>query len=415
MGCTVAVEFVPTASGTRSGSFSITDTAGTQTASLTGVGLLPATDALAPITLSFAAQQLNTASTGQQVTLTNSGDASLTGIAAAIASGDFTVINGCGNSLAGHSTCAMTVAYVPKSVGPGTGVLTVTDTYRSQTVALTGTGVAPAGVSLSPASGMTFAATGVGLSTSPQTVTLTNNGGMTLAIQSIATAGDFSIVAASNTCGATLAPGAACAMQIAFLPTAAGARAGSLIVTDSAGTSPQSLQLTGTGIDFALNANGSTTQTIVAGAQAVYPLLLTSVAGVPGTVAFACTGAPAYSTCVITPSSSALGGTSTVTVTVATDIAAVHPPGQRPLVWFAMLLPLGLIGFGRRHLRGLGAVGLFCTIVVLGGCAVSRVIPLTDTGGGGSATPTPSGTYNLVVSGTSAGLTRSVGLTLVVQ
>ena len=63
------------ASGARSGTFSITDDAGTQTASLSGIGTSPATDALAPLALTFAAQQLNTASAAQQVTLTNSGDA----------------------------------------------------------------------------------------------------------------------------------------------------------------------------------------------------------------------------------------------------------------------------------------------------------------------------------------------------
>ena len=183
VGCTVAVEFVPTASGTRVGSFSITDSVGTQTASLGGLGLLPATDAIAPLSLSFAAQQLNTASATQQVTLTNSGDAALMLIAAQISSGDFTVVNGCGSSLNGHSTCAMLVAFVPKNVGVSAGVLTVVDAYRSQTVVLGGSGIAPAGVSLSPVTAMTFAATGVGLSAAVQTVTLTNNGGMALMIR----------------------------------------------------------------------------------------------------------------------------------------------------------------------------------------------------------------------------------------
>jgi hypothetical protein len=202
-------------------------------------------------------------------------------------------------------------------------------------------------------------------------------------------------------------------MQILFAPTVAGARVGSLVVTDSAATSPQSLALTGMGVDFAVNANGSTAQTIAAGKQAVYPLLLTSMAGVPGNVLFACAGAPAYSTCVVTPSSVALGGTTPVTVTVATNIAAVHWPAERTMVWFAMVLPVGLIGWRRR--RMLGVIAMVCCVVMLSGCMASRIIPLTGTGGGGSTVPTPSGTYNLTVSGTSAGLSRSVGLTLIVQ
>jgi hypothetical protein len=421
VGCTVSVVFQPTASGTRNGTFSVTDSVGTQTVSLTGMGVLPATDALAPIMLTFAAQQLNTVSATQQVTLTNAGDAALTGIAAGIASGDFTVVNGCGNSLAGHSTCGLLVAFVPKSVGAGTGVLSVTDTYRSQTVALGGVGVAPAGVSLSPVAMTAFAATGVGLTAAAQTVTLTNNGGMSLLIQSIGVSGDFAVVgiAGSNTCGSSLAVGASCSAQIVFMPTAAGTRVGSFMVVDNAGSSPQSLQLTGMGVDFALAANGNTTATIAAGGQAVYPLLLTSAAGVPGTVAFACTGVPAHAVCTVNPTSAGLGGTATVTVTVATSVAGagLRWPviSGREMVWVCGLLPLGLLGLGRRRARRLGPIVVICCIAMMAGCSASRIIPDTSAGGGSAGTPTPSGAYNLLVSGTAAGLTRSVGLTLVVQ
>jgi hypothetical protein len=419
VGCTVSIAFKPTASGTRTGTFSITDSAGTQTASLTGMGTQPATDALAPLSLSFAAQQLNTQSAMQQVTLTNSGDVALTLIAAQIASGDFTVVNGCGNSLNGHSSCALLVAFVPKSVGAGVGVLTVTDQLRSQTVTLNGTGVAPAGVSLSPLGGMSFAATGVGLTAAAQTVTLTNNGGLPLVIQSFAVTGDFAIVAGSNTCGVSLAANAACSARIVFAPAAAGVRVGSLTVVDNAAGSPQSVQLTGTGVDFALAANGSTTATIAVGSQAVYGLLLTSATGLPGTVAFTCAPLPAHATCMVNPATAALGGTATITVTVATSVvgASLRWPGERQVVWFAGLLPFGLLVLGRRSVRRMGVAAMLgCVLMMVTGCAASRVIPETSGSSPvGPAIPTPAGSYNVVVSGSSAGLVRSVGLTLIVQ
>jgi hypothetical protein len=419
VGCTVAIGFKPTASGTRAGSLTITDSAGTQTAALSGLGVLPATDSLTPGALTFGAQQLNTSSAAQAVTLTNSGDAALVLIAAQVTSGNFTVVNGCGNSLNGHSSCSMLVAFDPAVVGPGMGVLTVTDEYRAQTVALTGTGVAPAGVSLSPVSTMTFAATGVGLDAASQTVTLTNNGGVLLVIQSIAESGDFSVVPGSNTCGISLAAGASCSLQITFVPTAAGPRTGTLTMVDSAASSPQSLQLTGTGVDFSLAANGSTAQSITAGGEAVYPLLLSSLASLSGTVTFACAGVPAYSTCLVNPATGALGGSETISVTVATDVALMRPverPGtHHPAAWLAALLPLGLLGLVRARRRTCLTAVAGC-VMMLAGCQASRLIPLTDTtGSGSSTTPTPSGTYNLTVSGMSAGLTRSVGLTLVVQ
>jgi hypothetical protein len=416
VGCTVAVAFAPTASGARTGSLSVTDSVGTQTAALTGSGLLPATDGLSPLSLSFGAQLLNTTGATQQVVLTNSGDAALLLIAAQITSGDFTVVNGCGSSLAGHSSCSLVVAYVPKSVGAETGVLAVADQYRSQNVTLSGTGVAPAGVSLSPVGGVTFAATAVGTTAAAQAVTISNHGGVSLTIQSLVTSGDFAVVAGASTCGASVAAGAQCTVQIVFSPTAAGARGGTLTLTDSAAGSPQSLALAGTGVDFTLSANGATTVTIPAGGQAVYPLLLSSATGVPGTVSFGCTGAPAYSTCTVTPGNVALGGTSTVSVTVLTESARLEMPlGRGAQYWLAGLLPLGLLGWRRRRWAGLA---LLVCLVAVAGCGTSRLIPESTTGSGGGGTggtPTPSGTYNLVASGTSAGLTRSVALTLMVQ
>jgi len=416
VGCTIALSFAPTASGARTGSFTLTDSAGTQTASLSGAGLLPATDALSPLILSFAPQQLNTASPAQPITLTNNGDAALTLIAAQIVSGDFTVVNSCGNSLIPHSTCALLVTFAPKSVGPGSGVLTLSDQYRSQNVTLNGSGVAPAGVSLSPLSTLTFAATGVALGAAPQTVTLTNNGGLPLLIQSIASTGDFTLPAATNTCGATLPPATACTLQVLFTPTAAGPRTGILTVADNASSSPQTLQLTGTGIDFTLNANGSTSATLSAGAQAVYPLLLSSIAGLPGSVSFTCAPLPAHATCAVNPAAPALGATTAISVTLSTSVAGaeLHLPGQQPLAWLAGLLPLGLLALRRRTLRRLGTVALLSLSLL--GCGTSRLIPSTEnSSSGGPAAPTPAGAYNLIVSGSGAGLTRSVALTLIVQ
>ncbi len=422
VGCTVAIAFQPTANGTRTGTLTVTDSAGTQTASLTGFGVQPATDALAPLALTFGSQQLNTASTTQAVLLTNTGDAALTLIAAQITSGDFTVVNSCGNSLIGHSTCSLLVAFVPKSVGAGAGVLTVFDVYRSQTVLLNGTGVAPPGVSLSPESAIAYGAIGVGLGSAAQVVTLTNNGGLPLSIQSITVAGDFAVVAGSNTCGASLAPSTACTLQLVFVPGAIGARTGSLTVVDNAVNSPQTLLLAGAGIDFALNPNGNTTATVGAGMSAVYPLILTSAAGTPGTVTFTCGPVPAHATCTVIPANPSLGGATTISATVATSVAGAALqwpaiPDNPQRVWLVGLIPCGLLPLAlrRKRLRRVASFALLVCVLFALGCGVSRIIPLANQGEGGTTAPTPSGTYNLVVSGTSAGLTRSVNLTLIVQ
>ncbi len=248
--------------------------------------------------------------------------------------------------------CSINVAFEPKNVGTISGQLAVSDQYRTQTVTLNGIGVAPPGVSLSPFSTVTFPATGVGVTSAAQTVTLTNNGGVPLLVQSIVIAGDFVIVPGTNTCGGTVAVSAACTMQIAFVPTVGGPRAGTLTVTDNAANSPQTLSLVGSGIDFTLDPNGGTSLTIANGQNAVYPLLLSSAANVTGTVSFTCTGAPANSTCNVTPSSVALGNATTVSVTVLTGVSSTArtswPSVNRPnMFWLATLLPLSFVALSQ--------------------------------------------------------------------
>jgi hypothetical protein len=418
VGCTVSVTFTPTGAGARTGTLTVIDSVGTQVATLSGSGQAPATDTLAPLSLSFAAQQISTASAAQQVMLTNTGDEALTSIATQV-TGDFSVVNGCGASLPGHSTCALSVTYVPKSVGAESGVLTVVDALRTQTVSLSGTGLAPPGVSLTPTSGLTFAATPVGQTTATQTVTLTNNGGVALALSGFAATGDFA--ASANTCAMSVAADASCTVQVSFTPTAGGTRTGSLTFTDNAAGSPQSVPLSGVGIDFSVVPDGPATMTVASGQTATYLLLLSAAAAVPGSATFTCTGEPKTTTCTVSPATAALdtaGGT-VVTVTIATGVATgalelPKMPWDGPAVWLALVFPVGL---AVRRRRGLMVLLVGAILLGAGGCStIGRTIPPSGTGGGGGTTvTTPSGSYGIVVSGTSAGLVRTVNLTLVVQ
>jgi hypothetical protein len=207
-----------------------------------------------------------------------------------------------------------------------------------------------------------------------------------------------------------------------FAPTVGGPRAGTLTVTDIAPNSPQTLSLTGSGVDFTLDPNGGTSLTIVNGQNAVYPLLLSSAANIPGTATFTCTGAPANSTCNITPSTVALGTTTTISVTVLTGVSSTAQ-SSRPqinrsgMVWLATLLPLGLLVVGRSRRSWLASSVLLGCLVVATGCGAGRAIPL-QSGSNPNPTPvpiTPAGTYTIVASASSGGLTRAVNLTLIVH
>jgi hypothetical protein len=244
--CTISVTFTPSATGTRTASLSIADNAGSspQTVPLTGTGT--ATVFVNPTSLAFPTQVLGTSSTAQNVTLTNAGATTLTITSIAFSGAnatDFSQTNNCGTSLAGNSTCTISVVFKPININHRSATLTITDSAGTQTVTLSGTSTA---ASFSPTS-LTFAAQTVGTTSAAQTITMSNaSGGTSISITSltITTGSDF---AQTNTCGTSLLPKKSCTISVTFTPTATGTRSASVSVTDNAGSSPQTIPLTGTG------------------------------------------------------------------------------------------------------------------------------------------------------------------------
>ena len=138
--CTLSVTFTPTASGSRSGSLLIQDDAsgGSHGITLQGIGFGPGI-ALSPSSLNFSGVSVGTSSTAQTVTLTNTGNASLT-ISNLQVSGPYTQTNNCLATLASGSSCVTNIIFSPTSSGTQSGTLTVADSAQGgmQTVSLTG-------------------------------------------------------------------------------------------------------------------------------------------------------------------------------------------------------------------------------------------------------------------------------------
>jgi len=101
-------------------------------------------------------------------------------------------------------------------------------------------------VQVSPGS-LTFGSQTVGTSSAAQAVTLTNTGEGAIAISAVSVAADF---AQTNNCPASLGAGSNCSYQVVFTPTAAGSRTGTLSITTTASTTPQTVSLTGTGVSY---------------------------------------------------------------------------------------------------------------------------------------------------------------------
>ncbi len=126
--CNLVLRFTPAAVGTRTGRVTIIDDAPTspQTITMSGAGALGQIS-LSPTSLTFVSQGVGTTSDAQTVTVTNSGDASVT-ILSVTASGDFTPTNNCtGPVAAGGSSCTITVTFTPSATGTRTGALVIVD------------------------------------------------------------------------------------------------------------------------------------------------------------------------------------------------------------------------------------------------------------------------------------------------
>jgi Bacterial Ig domain/Carboxypeptidase regulatory-like domain/Abnormal spindle-like microcephaly-assoc'd, ASPM-SPD-2-Hydin len=97
---------------------------------------------VSPSSLSFAAQNVGSASPAQTVQVTNNNTGAAATLSSVAASGDFAQSNNCGSSIAAGASCAVSVTFTPAATGTRSGTLTLTDSASNspQTVSLSGTG-----------------------------------------------------------------------------------------------------------------------------------------------------------------------------------------------------------------------------------------------------------------------------------
>ncbi len=219
------------------------------TSTLEGNGVMPAVT-LSQTAVAFGDRTIGSPSAPYTVVLRNTGTDTLN-VTSIEADGEFAVTDACGAAVDVGAECDLSVVFSPTVVGDASGTVTITDDASDspQTVALTGTGIAPgsADVSLSKTE-VDFGAQTVGTLSDAEPVTLTSDGTVDLTITSIAASGDFT---QTNVCGAVMVPTSTCNLEIKFAPTAAGPLTGTVTITDNATDSPQTITLSGTGIEAA--------------------------------------------------------------------------------------------------------------------------------------------------------------------
>jgi len=421
--CSLQVTFTPTTNGLRTGTFTASDGVETHSVQLSGIGLFPATDTLSVTVLTFPNTQLGTRSASQAVLVTNSGDATLA-LIVPLTNGPFSTANGCGASLGGHLSCTMAVSFVPATVGPATGTLTINDTIsfvqHTQVVTLSGQGTPPPQAYTAP-SNIDFGPYALSIATPPQIVTVSNPGSS--AISNLAPnilGSDFSI--ASNTCADSLNPGASCQIGLVFTPSVIGNRQGTLTVQGSGASfgEPLIVSLTGSGEDFQFNVSGPTTATITSGQTAPFQFNVTPNGASTGSLSVTCSGAPVNATCTVNPASLSLasGAGGSFKVSVATGVNATTASFAERRSWLgaaalAALCPLLLLRGERRRRFGLLLVALAllgspiaCGVSASGAKLAQNAI---------IAGQTPSGSYPITITVSFPGKQLTATVTVIVQ
>ncbi len=436
--CTLSVSFAPNALGSDSGSISIADDAAgsPHVISVSGVGT-GAVAALAPASLTFGTLPVGTASAQQIVTLSNSGNTSLT-IGGIYVSGDFSQTNNCGTSLTANASCRIQIIFTPTATGARSGVLSITDNAvsahhitgdsvieSSQTVALSGTGQAAIGITLS-ATTLTFVGVVLDSSSGSQSITLTNHAIKSATVSNVSVTGDFS---QTNNCSTVAVSGGTCSVTVKFVPSASGVRVGTLAISTSVGL--ETVSLSGTGLDFSL-ASSTTSDTIQDGATATYKLTVSPVGGTfTSAIKLSCSGAPTGATCTFSPSTLTPGSTpvsvTMAIVTTASTAQAFHGRSSKSYLAFAMWVQfqgLGLFGIvfasSKRSKKPASmklAMLILLTLLIsamlfMSACAGGTGIAHSQTGG---QTGTQAGTYPVSATGICGSLKHSVSLTLNVQ
>ncbi|HTQ53467.1 MAG TPA: choice-of-anchor D domain-containing protein [Bryobacteraceae bacterium] len=299
--CTVYVTFKPNAGGPATGTLTISDNgffSSSTTVSLSGTG---SALAITGGPLVFGNQAVKTSSAAKSVTITNKGSAGVTMKGYTVnESTDFAIsANTCpavGSQLAAGANCKISVTFTPQTTGAKKGALVIADTDPSspQVVGITGTGTSK--VVFSPTS-LTFAAQAIGTTSKQTRITLTNNTGvkLTLGNPALSFTGPFASAHATTcTNGLPIAAAGTCAIFVTFTPAAVGTVTGSVSVTDSDASSPQTVSLAGvgTGVEFTPSSVSFGTSNV--GVRVQSTVTITNVSGAPITfTAWTITGANA--------------------------------------------------------------------------------------------------------------------------
>ena len=256
--CSVTVQFAPVTTGTQAGELDGRGAIGeTGVAQLSGLSLANASITIDPTTKSFNQVTVNQSASASFV-VTNLGGVATAVPTVAVAgvtsadAGQFAIptgSNGCTAAIAAGDGCMITVRFTPTATGVKNGTLTVTaGTGAMSTATLTGTGIAPGKLSISPLNQDFGSLLQGSKGTTPVNFTVTNTGASPTGTLQASIVGSTEFQIMADTCSQkTLGVPGSCTVDVIFAPTAA-APSGTLQIVAMTPADSTSAGLTGTGL-----------------------------------------------------------------------------------------------------------------------------------------------------------------------
>jgi hypothetical protein len=431
--CSIQITYAPTSVGLQTDQITITDSAagGSHAITVTGNGVLTGGSLLlSPSKLTFPAQSVGTTSPTQTLLLINNGNQAVT-ITNIFSSGGFGQTNTCGNFpttpavLNVGQACTIAISFSPTSTGSVTGSVQVLSNAVNGTtsLALSGTG--------------------------NPTFTLSSNARSSVNLIGSKTATFTISAAAPSTFLNSIALSCNSAATCNFNPASiSGGQSSVLTVTGLTSTTanPLNLTVTGTSVgqtdtislsvffaDFSITATPSGT-TVTAGNNATYTITVTPTNGFNQGVLLSCGYIPQDTACYWNPPAVTLAGTGTATSTLTITTTAQSgifrllpprgiPPGAaRWILLLALLTLLGAIatGFSRSggSMRPRLRLMLLLVAIILAAVGVGCQNYVNPININPVVNGTPSGTFNIVLTGTlgnTSAVTRSTAVNLSVQ
>jgi hypothetical protein len=325
------IRFAPTATGSVTGSVTITSDSETPAApvALSGTGVAPAPQlTVSPTSVAFGSITAGQTSS-RQLTLTNSGSATLHVTALSLVGTGYST-NGFGLplTLAPGTSSTGNVVFAPTSAATASGSLSFTSDSASAAppIALSGTGAAATPqISVTPNS-MLFGNVMMGQSaTTP--LTLKNTGTANLSITAVTpSGGGYSVN--GFILPLTLAPNASAVGNVVFAPATSATITGTIRVTSNSSTAAPTVSLSGTGVaqlTFLLNLSAPSLNfgSVDVGATSTQNVSLSNTGSGSVSVTAANVTGSGYSVAATFPFIVASGASRTVAVTFAPSLTGV--------------------------------------------------------------------------------------------